>query len=84
MNYKCSISLIPEYRSVKPLPIRNGCLNRCVISGVTCLLPGPIRVSVSTGKLREFRLSCLIFSLADLLPGPQRIDYRQIQVDRLW
>ena len=68
MNYKCSISLIPEYRSVEPLPIRNGCPNCYIISGVICLLPRPIRVSVSTSKLREFRLSCLIFSFVDLLP----------------
>lgn len=62
MNRKYSISLTPKYRSVKPFPIRNGCPNHRIISGVIYLLFRPIRVSVSTGKLREFRLSCLIFS----------------------
>ena len=54
MNHKCSISLIPEYRSVKPLPIRGGYLNCYVIGGVMCLfsgpIAGPIRVSVNTSK----------------------------------
>ena len=82
MNCKCSISLIPKCRSIKPLPIKNRYLNCYVIGGVMCLLLRPIagliRLSVSTSKLWEFRLSCLIFSSYRSVAWAAKDNYRQI------